>query len=270
MKNISGKLLQIAAYILLAVFFVIGIGILRNCEKIPTRNLEGFSQGDTIDLAILYGPGSLYFYSDTLSGINSELSRKFSDSSGKPIKLWPVADAGEAMNKLETGAFDILASLPLDNNLRKRFLTSESLFLDRLVLLQLTDSVTGEKTVKSSLDLPGKKIYVASGSSGKQRLQNLASEIGSAIEIIEVEDISDELLCLKVANGSLPLAVVNEKTAREVSKRYPLLSYDNPISFTQFQVWVFNNSDSLLFKSFGNWFEEFRTTEDYRNLLNNF
>lgn len=267
MTRNNSRYLQIAAYVMLAAIFVIFLGISRDCGRIRVQAPEGNSGGDTLDVAIIYGPGSLYFSQDSLSGINHEIVESFSKETGLPVKIWPIIDASTGMSKLENGSFDLLASLPLDNNIKKKFLVSESIFLDRLVLIQLSDSTTGEKLINSSLDLNGKTVYISAGSAALQRLSNLSNEIGGQIEIIEEPDLSDELLSLKVANGSIPFAVVNEKVAKSLTETYPNLNYDSSVSFTQFQVYLFNPQDSLTFSKFNEWFNEFKTTEEYRDIL---
>ena len=134
----------------------------------------------------------------------------------------------------------------------------------------MSDTINGYQRIKNSLDLSGRKVHVAAGSQASQRLENLAEEIGTGIEIIEEKELSDELLCMKVATGEVDFAVVNEKVARNVAEKYPGLSYDTPVSFTQFQVWLFNEKDSLLLKDFDNWLEDFKTTEDYQELIEEF
>ena len=136
--------------------------------------------------------------------------------------------------------------------------------------MQLADSVTGETKIKSSLDLNGKTVNVVAGSSAIQRMNNLAKEIGGNIEVVENPELSDELLALKVVNGDVTLAVVNEKIAKKIAESFPLLKYDSTISFTQFQVWIFNHSDSTALKKFDNWFETFRNSDSYRNLINKY
>lgn len=263
------KYLQIAAYVLLAAIFVFAIGVFRNCGKLHYVEREGFSSGDTLDIALIYGPGSYYIYGDTLGGINKKIAEDFGNQTGTPIKLWPVTEPLTALENLQKGAFDILASLPLDNTIKKQFPVSESIFLDRLVLVELSDSAGG-KTVNSSLDLNGKKVYVAAGSSALQRMKNLSDEIGGEVEIVEMPEMSDELLTLQVANGSIPLAVVNERVAKAIAQRYPLLKYDSSVSFTQFQVWVFNPQDTIAFKNFNIWFDSFSRTGDYLEILNTY
>lgn len=267
MDKKSSRYVQITAYIIFLALFVLAMGIANNCGRLSSEDKEGFSKGDTIDIAILFGPGGLYIYEDTLAGINKEIATYFNEETGTPIKIWPINEPERGLSQLEKGAFDILASLPLDNNLKKDNLVSESVFLDRLVLIQLKDSVSGELKVHSSLDLNGKSVYVVSGSSATNRLKNLSQEIGGRVDIIELPEMSDELLCLQVISGDIPIAVVNEKIATSVADKYPNLHYDNSIGFTQFQVWVFNRSDSLVFHKFNTWFEKFKQTEEYGRIL---
>lgn len=270
MKKRSSKYLQIAAYLMLSAIFVFVIGIARDCSRLPSSPIEGHSGGDTLDIALLFGPGSYFFYGDTLGGINQEIAGYFEKAMGSPIKLWPATEPSAALAKLRSGTFDILASLPLDNSLKSEFPVSESIFLDKLVLIQLADSVTGDKKVNSSLDLNGRTVSVAAGSSGAKRMNNLANEIGGNIIVEELPDLSDELLCLQVVSGNIPLAVVNERIAAEIADKYPLLKYDSTISFTQFQVWVFNPADSVAYNKFNEWFDNFRTSDDYRAILNKY
>lgn len=269
MVSKSAKIIQLGAYLLIMLVIVFILGITKNCRRLNTEILtEGNSGGDTLDIAILYGPSSMYLDStDVISGINHDLALRFSQETGIPVKIWPVSDGKEAMDKTSKGIFDILASLPLDNEIKKNYLTTESIFLDRLVLLQTVDSISLKPKINSSLDLDGQSVWISSGSPAKNRLENLASEIGGKIEIIEEPDLSDELIALKVAAHQINYAVVNEKIVKKIADNYPDLSYESPVSFTQFQVWLFNPSDTLVYNRFSNWYEEFRLTDQYREIL---
>ena len=270
MANKKSNYLQLAAYLFIAVILVIAIGIAKDCSRLQYSPLEGNSGGDTLDIALLYGPGSYYLYDDSLSGINHDIALEFSRQTLTPIKIWPISDPAKGLDNLESGAFDVLASIPLDNYIKNKYPVTESVFLDRMVLIQLADSITDEVSVKSSLDLRGKTVAVAPGSSGLQRIKNLSDEIGGNIEITTPADMSDELLCLQVASGSTPLAVVNERVAKAIATKYPRLKYHTNVSFTQFQVWAFNPQDSMVCNRFNEWFENFTTTPQYREILNKY
>lgn len=268
MQKIKKKHSQIVLYILLLAAVVAVMSSARRCSsggKLPPVE-SGGSAGDTIDVAIIYGPLSYYLYNDTLGGVNLDILKEFERDARRPVKLWPVVNLHESLAKLKSGDFDMLASLPADNSVKQRFLTTESVFLDRLVLIQLADSL-GNVKIKSALDLPGDTIHIQRDSPAAARLANLSNEIGENIPVVTDEKLSEEYLCMKVATGEIRLAVVNERLARSMKLKYPGLSYDNPVSFTQFQVWVLPKADTLMLREVNSWLSEFMKTPRYREIV---
>ena len=83
----------------------------------------------------------------------------------------------------------------------------------------------------------------------------------------EEKGLSEEYLCIKVAKGEIRYAVVGEKTALAMQKRYPQLNIDNPMSFTQFQVWVLNRRDTTLRHDIDTWLDSYEGSEGYRKML---
>lgn len=255
----------------LLIFFISQVVILNafmtacgesNGGKIKVGN----SGKDTLDVALIYGPGSYYLYDDTLGGINYDLLRMFESQTGQKLKFWPVIDLESALEGIENQTFDLLASLPVDYDLKQRFQTTENIFFDRLVLIQ-KDSPFGKKNISSAIELGGDTVYVVSGSPAINRISNLSKEIGERIEVIALNDVSDEYLCMKVGENEIRLAVVNEKIASAMHQTYPDLSYNNPVSFTQLQVWLTSKEDTATIRQISNWFEDFRQTDDYRQII---
>lgn len=246
------------------------MGFARSCSDGNLPPLaEGNTPGDTLDVAIVYGPLSYYVYDDTLGGINFDLLRQFSADSGTPVKFWPVVSFSESISKLEKGVFDVYASVASDYSIKQRFFTTESIFLDRLVLVQLMDS-TGKSKINSALDLANDTVYVSAESPAIQRLVNLSKEIGDSIFIKADPSLSEEYLCMKVATGDIKLAVVNENTAAGLQANYPLLSFDTPVSFTQFQVWIAPKNDSVNILKINDWFDTFKQTSRYREIIDKY
>jgi len=271
MKPLKHKYGQLVIYtvILVAVFLVMaGTKRCGSGLNLPFTT-QGDSQGDTIDVAIVYGPLSYYLYNDTLGGLNYDMLTKMKQDIGQPVRLWPVVSLHDALSRLGKGKFDMLASLPSDNSVKQQFLTSKSVFLDRMVLVQLSDS-DGNLKVKSALDLGNDTIYIPKDSPAASRLANLSNEIGTHIPLMQKDNLSEEYLCMMVGSGHIPLAVVNEKTAKSMQKDYPRLSYDNPVSFTQFQVWVFAKNDSSLRNKIDTWLETFQASPEYRRLISRY
>lgn len=239
---------QAALYILLVIFVLTVMALIRNCGPAnalsPQRH--GNSQGDTLDVAVIYGPGSYFLKGDTLSGVNYELLSQLRDSFGWKLRMWPVVSRTEALQGIDAGQYDILASLPSDNELKTSFLTTSDVFLDRLVLIQ-RDTDPARYRVKSALDLAGDTVYVEEASPAHRRMQNLIREIGDTIHIIPVSGMGEEYIAMKVGSGEWRYGVVNQLTATQMHRgRYPHLDSNTPVSFTQFQVWVVRRDNVAL------------------------
>lgn len=268
MKPLKAKYGQLSLYVVLLVAVASIMAGAKRCNQSTPLPLitHGDSKGDTIDVAIVYGPLSYYLYDDTLGGLNYELLLKMGEDLDTPVKLWPVVSLHEALQRLENGTYDMLASLPLDNSVKQRFLTSKSVFLDRLVLVQLADS-SGNVKVTSALDLGNDSIHIQKGSPAAARLDNLSDETGTRIPVKQEDALSEEYLCMKVATGDFKLAVVNEKTASTMKKTYPRLAYDNPVSFTQFQIWALPRGDTARLAAVDRWLDSIQQTPYYKNLV---
>lgn len=243
--------MQIAVYGLLLIIVIIAMLGLRYIANGKIGQNKDGEKEDTIHAAIIYGPDSYRVLisedgNDSITGINYHMLTGLEDALGVKVVLHPVIDRDVAMAKVSSGEYDIFASAPADNYLKKDFLTTRDIFLDRMVLLQLRNP-NGTILARSALDLEGDTIHVEKGSSAKRRLENLQKEIGGKITIIEEPELSEEYLAMKVAKGIWKYTVINEKTASLMKDQYPNLDYSTPVSFTQFQVWIMpQGKDSLL------------------------
>lgn len=249
-KESKPKNMQIAIYGLLLVLVVIAMFGLRHIVNRGNSIDGNIAKEDTIHAAIVYGPDSYRVLTsedgnDSIIGINYHLLADMQDSLGVKVVMHPVIDRETALAKVSSGEYDILASLPADNYLKKNFLTSDEVYLDRMVLLQKRRP-NGTLSAMSALDLEGDTIHLEKGSSASRRIENLQKEIGGTITIIEEPELSEEYLAMKVAAGTWKYTVVNEKTAQQMKEQYPDLDFSTPVSFTQFQVWVMpQGKDSL-------------------------
>lgn len=229
-------------YILLLLIMIGAMAGLRFLTKHSEETKMHVGSTDTIRAAVVYGPNSYRVITaedgkDSIAGINYYLLKALQDSLGMKVEMYPVIDRDDALRKVASGYFDILASLPADNHLKENYLTTKEVSLDKLVLIQNKDD-NGKPTARSALDLAGDTVHVEKGSAAVRRIQNLKKEIGDSIHIIEEEGLSEEYMVMKVGTGAWRHAVVNERTAEEMSGTYPNLDYSTPVSFTQFQVWV--------------------------------
>lgn len=227
--------------------------------------------GDTIDVAIEYGPMSLYRYDDTLGGFAYDLLRLMSDSSDVAFKFHPVTSYANALPHLAAGNYDLLvahipATTATDTTL---YAFTVPVMLDRQVLVQRRDSL-GKVAIKSQLDLAGHHVSVAAQSPAAARLRNLASEIGDTIYVREDPDYGDEQLVILTATGDIACCVVAESTARSLRDSFPELDISTAISFTQFQAWLTARKNADLRRRIDSLITATKATPAYPSLLHRY
>ncbi len=259
------KTRQLWLYILLIVAAVGAMLSLRTCGghgiPIEGRPEAGGSGGDTIDVGLVYGPMSYYMYGDTLGGYNYDLLRLIERREGVHFKFWPVNSLEDALARLRSGRFKLLLSLPEDAGFKDELRYSEPLFLDRQVLVRRAGG-----TPISVLDLGGKTLHIEKGSPIAGRIRNLCREIGDTIYLEEHPDLSSELLVLKVQSGEMDYAVVNERIAAPLTRKFPDIDISSPISFNQFQCAVTATADSALLTRFNDWVTAAASTPEGQSL----
>lgn len=271
MERMKLKKKGLVVYILLLVIVGVVMAMLRGCDgkDIYPEQRIGDSGGDTIDVAIVYSPLNYYMYADTLGGFNYDLLRLISSEHDVAFRYWPIVGLDEAMAKLKNKTYDLLVSLPIDNELKKEFAYTSNVMLDRQVLVQKRRQ-DGSLAVTSSLDLAKDTLHIEKNSPVEFRIRNLMKEIGDTIYVIEHDNLSSEYLFLKVENGEFEYAVVNEQIVKPMLEIYPEISINTPISFTQFQAWIVNKEDSVLLNNLNTWIEELKSTSKYEEIKNRY
>lgn len=266
-KKIGGRRLPL--YVGLLIVSVVTMCMLRTCSEPTPFAHSGYrpSSGDTIDVAIDYGPMSLFTYGDTLGGANYDIMRSIADDNGLKVKFHPVTNPNLAIVGLNDGLFDIVVSdLPATADTVSGVAFTTPVYLDKQVLVQRRDSM-GQKRIATQLDLAGCEVWVAENSSSESRLRNLADEIGDTIHIMQESEYGAEQLVIMVAVGDIPLAVVNEKTALRLAGDYECLDVSTAVSFTQFQTWGVRKSDPVMLDSINSMIRRFKATRRYDELL---
>lgn len=251
LQPIKGKL---PLYGLLLVLAIAMMGMIKYCSHNDHAALPQKAAGDTIDVAIEISPIALSTRADTLGGFYYDLMRYIAGKENVAVKFTPFSQIESALDALEAGRYDmVIADLPITTAMREKFLFTDPIALDREVLVQLKDSLTGKPKALTQNDLRGDTVWIPAGSPFRDRLINLSHEIGDTIYIEEDSHYASEQLVMLVALGDLPRAVVNEQIARSLAKRYPKLDISLNISFTQFQSWAINKNRLELLDSLNIW-----------------
>lgn len=267
LKGIGTGRLSLYLGLLLAAF--ITMWLIRTCSIPSPFSKAGAkpSGGDTLDVAIDYGPMSLFTYDDTLGGFNYDMIREIATANGLKVKFHPVTTPGSSIEGLENGLYDIVVSdIAATAEASENVVFTEPVYLDKQVLVQKKDSA-GNTEVSSQLDLAGREVWVTSGSPSAMRLRNLSAEIGDTILVKEDPDYGSEQLVMMVAVGDIPLAVVNERTALRLAGEYPGIDVSTAISFTQFQTWALRKKEMELTDSVNSMIKRYKQTDGYKDLL---
>ncbi|MBD5284791.1 MAG: transporter substrate-binding domain-containing protein [Bacteroides sp.] len=240
---------------------------LGNCARGSSAAADGNSGGDTIDVAIEYSPLSFYQYDDTLGGYNYDLLRLLARDHNLVFNYHPVTAVSKPLEKLENGDYDLLvADIPATTELKEQYTLLEPVLLDKQVLVQRKDP-KGNVKIKSQLDLAGDTLWIVAGSSIEKRINNLAKEIGSDINIKHEDEYGAEQLFIMTALGEINNAVVNERVARELIDKYPNVDISTDISFTQFQSWLTSKANPALADSINKWLVDLKKTDEYQMLV---
>lgn len=224
------------------------------------------SGGDTLDVAIEISPLSYRMSGDTISGLDYDFLRAISQISHRPVKFHPFAPLRHAVDGLDKGIYDIVvSSLPATDSLKSRYTLSNPVYLDRQILVQLAGS---DDFIDSPEGLGGDTVWVAGGSPFVTRINNLSSEIGEPIHVVEMDGNTAEHLIMLVARGKIPRAVVNAALARKMhDEYYPELDVNTPVSFTQFQCWIIDSNKPTLVHDMNHWIDSLKRTPRYNEIL---
>ncbi len=268
MKPFKLKFGTIVVYVVILALVVLVMINLRRCSASSDKaGIPESSGGDTIDVAIEYSPLSFYTYNDTLGGFNYDLLKLLASKHGLVLKFHPVVSLSNALKHIDDNTYDILAAeLPVTAEYKDRYELLEPVLLDKRVLVQLKDSVTGDVRIKSQLDLAHDSVWIVDGSSIKGRIENLSREIGDTIYIKSDPEYGSEYLFLMTALGEIKQAVVSERVAKAMSDEYPQVDVSTGISFNQFQSWVASNKRPELKDSMNKWISEIKLTPEYKEL----
>lgn len=242
-------------YALLLAAAVLTMIMMRNCS-LPTWHVhDRRAGGDTLNVAIELSPIGLSTRGDTLSGFYYDMICRLASQHNRALKIEGYNNLDSVLEALENGRYDVvIGDVPTNTMLRERFRTTHPVLIDRQVLVQLRDSDNSLR-YPSLFDLPGDTVYVPSNSPFKTRMEHLQRELGDSINIVEVPNMSAELLIILVAKGELPNAVVNKQLSEIMKLDYPMLDGSVNISFNQFQSWLVNKKDSILCDTLNSWID---------------
>ncbi len=252
------------------ILALVAIGLSRRHDIEGDSNLvKPFERpgGDTLAVAIEMSPLTYILENDTIEGFDYLMLRDMARAHDVPVKFHPFTQLDRAFEDLYENKYDLLvAAMPSTTTLKEYFPLTEDVYIDKQVLVQQADSTDSHRFIASQEQLRGDTLWIAKGKPFKTRLQNMAKELGDTITVLVDPEHSSEHLAIMTALGQIKHAVVGQAVARRVARQYPQLDISTPISLNQFQVWAVAPGDSTLLNRLNQWIEEFKKTEEYRQL----
>jgi membrane-bound lytic murein transglycosylase F len=246
-------------------------------EEHSSDTLDVIRQRDTL-LAITDNSSTSYFlYKGQPLGYQYELLTHFAKHLGVKLKIITAGTIEESLLRLTAGDADLIAMDLTVTTPRADIVSFTSPISEtKQVLVQRkTEGFRKKKKTDTDpnllyklTDLAGKTVYVQKNSSHRLRLRNIASESGIAINIVETDQDTEELIAM-VAEGEIEYTVADDHVAMANSTWYDNIDIAMEISFPQDVAWAVrpgNGSDSLLIE-LNSWIRHFVGTKAHQQIF---
>lgn len=256
----------------LAYILGLGTALMAACSgNGPTRPADqrACTMPDTLRVGTLYSPTSFFIYRGDSLGIDLDMARSLAAHLNLPMTLSVGRSLPQLVAMLDSGKIDLIA-YPVPVTAEYAALVTpcgyESITNQVLVQPALPGS---DPEIADVTDLPGKDVYVLSGSKYDYRLQNLNSELGGGINIhrLDPDSVAPEDLVDMVADGRIPLAVLNSDLARLHGSYHANINTDVAISLDQREAWAVARGRTCLADAIDSWAASAEPSRELADLL---
>lgn len=261
----SKKLLLI--YIILLLIAVMTMIFLWQSKEKPlaARDYPEIAQQGVLRMITEYSQSGYFIAGDTIEGFQYELGQAIAELSGLEVEIQLEMSLPKSFEALSTNQVDIIArNIPVTSDLVTTYKFTDPIVLNKQVLIQRTaEANNGIPPIRNQLDLAGKTLHIPQESPALLRIENLESEIGDTIHVVENPLYSSEQLIIMVARGDIDYAVCDQQIAILSKAQFPEIDIDTDISFTQLQSWAVRPDSPVLLDSLNSWFNQIRQSGVY-------
>ena len=227
-----------------------------------------------------YNSHGYFLYRGTTMGFQYELLSSFAKYLGVELELIVKKDLTEAFEDIQNGRCDILAmDLAITAERKKHMMFSNPIYQSQQILVQrLPENWRKMRTwdeieshlIRDAIDLQGKEIYLQKGAVFVQRLNNINSETGGEMHIIEDNRSIDELID-EVAKGNIAYTVCDSHIAAINKKYHKNIDIETQLgSYSQNLAWAVPlGSDSLLLETNG-WLKQYKKSKEFYYVYNKY
>ncbi len=253
------------------LFVAIGMLGLMGCGR-GQHGADGeaneYALPDTLRVGTLYSPASYFIYRDQPMGYDYPLAAELAEEKGMVLDLTVAPSLTHAIEMLDSGLIDLIAyEIPITYESKENMVHCGPVNETSQVLVQ--PKIRGQELITDVTQLVGRDIYVEGGTRYYHRLINLNEELGGGINIHTVDRdtlITEDLIDM-VAQGDIPLTVVDSDIARINKTYYPNLDITMEVSFPQRTSWAVSKQKAWLADSINAWFSQDIPRQENAELL---
>jgi len=263
------KKLLILYIILLVITIIMMGGLIFIKEKtIITRDYPEIRKEGILRIVTEYDRSGYFVSGAQIEGFQYELSKAIARLSGLEVFIYLDMNLESSFEGLRTNHYDIIArNIPTTSELKEDYFFTDPIVLNKQVLIQRKKAFNnGIEPIRNQLDLAEKTLYVPESSPALLRLQNLKSEIGDTIYVVEESFYSSDQLIIMVAKGDIDYAVCDMQVALAAETQYPEIDIKTDISFTQLQAWAIRKTSPVLLDSLNHWLHIIRETGQFEQI----
>lgn len=261
-------------YVALLIVVMLLVGLIVHALKsknapLPTRDYPDIAASQELRVVTDYNSIGYYVDGDTVMGFQYEMIRALEKEWRMKVVVFLENSLDDNLSGLYNQRYDVVArNIPVNSALKDSFAFTDAIILNKQVLVQRKIEYNdGVPPIRQHLKLAKRTIYVAKDSPAILRLQNLSSEIGDTIFIVEDDMYGAEQLAMMVASGDIDFTVCDDKVAKRLSENIPEIDCETDISFTQLQSWAVRKDSPLLLDSLNHWLSRFKKTVEYNNIF---
>ena len=186
-------------------------------------------------------------------GYEYDLIADFAAAHQLELNIKVAENESRLIEMLQSGEADVAAyPILIDARIKQEILPCGHERQTNLVLVQRANP---EDTIINDVtQLIGKDVYVNIGTRYHRRLENLNSELGGGIHIMDPnETVTTEDLIEKVSTGIIPYTVCEDDIARLNRTYFRNININMEISFKQRYSWAVRRSSPLLAAAINEW-----------------
>ena len=203
---------------------------------------ERMALPDTLQVVTLSGATTYFTIQGEEMGYQYDLLKLYAEERGIPYRITVLPNLDSIHARLERGEAHLsITPEAITRRGQERWLYTGPISEHALVLVQKKEQAGRDSSyVHNVTELIGKPLYVLSGSSHEQRLNNLGEQIGAKLDVrlLPGDTINSEDLIAFVATDSIKYTIVDAELARLAQKYYPNTDIALEVGFPQRISWI--------------------------------